>query len=169
MGRLSSHGREEGLQVWEGMKGFHGNLRLPVANVVIQSPQAPFQWTLKPLSQEAKPRTWIQKLDAIELEERGRERPDRLVFLSATKRQAPRHHLKCPWPYSQQKPVFSKQEGFQACPPPLAAVLHYLGSKDLGDGLLQMTCFYFPGSPTSLGPRVGEAKYQGLFPLCNRY
>lgn len=70
-------GREKRLQVWEGMKGFHGNLCLPVANVTIQIPQAPFQWTLKPTSQEASQEPDFRDLV---LAERGGERPDKVGF-----------------------------------------------------------------------------------------
>lgn len=52
-------GREIELQVWKGMKGFHGNLCLPVAKVALQIPQASFPWTLKPTSPAAE--AWLSK------------------------------------------------------------------------------------------------------------
>ena len=36
---MEHQGRENGLQVWEGMKGFHGNFCLPVAKVALQFPR----------------------------------------------------------------------------------------------------------------------------------
>lgn len=44
---LECPGRENRLQVWKGMKGFHGNLCLPVEDVALQILQAPFPRTLK--------------------------------------------------------------------------------------------------------------------------
>lgn len=38
-------GEGEQARVWEGMKGFHGNLCLPVTKVALQIPQASFPWT----------------------------------------------------------------------------------------------------------------------------
>lgn len=47
---MERQGRENRRHVWEGMKGFHDNLCLPVTKVALQIPQASFPWTLKPAS-----------------------------------------------------------------------------------------------------------------------
>lgn len=169
VGRLSIQGREERLQVWEGMKGSHGNLLLPIANVAIQSLQASFQWTLKPLSQEVKPRTWIQRLDAVELEERRRERPDRLVFLSAGTQAA----FEMPLALLPTRTSLLQAKRLPGLPTPTGRCPTPFGIKGSGrwatSKIIRMTRSYFPGPPTFLGPRVGEAKYQGLFPIYQHY
>lgn len=70
---MERQGRETRLQVWEGMKGFHGNLCLPITKVVLQIPQAAFPWTLKPTPLAAKSPT-LGDWNAVESEsERNRE------------------------------------------------------------------------------------------------
>lgn len=60
-------GRENRLQVWEGMKSFHGNLCLPADKVALQIPQAPFPRTLKPDVRKAE-MLWGRKGESKRLE-----------------------------------------------------------------------------------------------------
>lgn len=70
---VECQGRENRRQVWKRMKGFHGNLCLPVAEVALRIPQASFPWTLKPASLAAESLT----VERLECSTSGRERRER--------------------------------------------------------------------------------------------
>lgn len=76
---MERQGRENKRQVWEGMKGFHGNLCLPVTKVALQIPQASFPWTLKPASLAAESLT-LKRLGCIRLGRGEGERVEVKLF-----------------------------------------------------------------------------------------